>query len=217
MVNDNKSTPAAVSVGATPAGQRVFVNHEFVTDPPLVYSITNVCTFPDVVVPVTVHVTVPVPVAETMNTFAFVKFKLTVVPAVAVIDPDVSIVNVFIFVPFKSVDPVTTKPALPDISNDPVITADPLYGNPAPVPPPPPVPTDAVVNISFVPVFKTNILFGDVVSIKFVNCALDAVSPLPDTVSDPVMSADPLYGNPEIDSVVKILPVVVLITSNLFG
>jgi hypothetical protein len=76
-------------------------------------------------------------------------------PALAVTDPDVF------------TDPVTANAnpvALLEMSREPVITPDPLKGNP--VPDPPPLPTDAVVKILLVAVSSTRTLLVAVVSAK---------------------------------------------------
>ena len=77
---------------------------------------------------------------------------------------------------------------LPEIINDPVMTAFPLNGN---VDPPPPVPTLDVVKIFPVAVSNTNTLFALVVLDILTKFTFDAVT-LPVIFNDPVTRTDPL-------------------------
>jgi hypothetical protein len=92
VTNPNKSgfTPV-VNVGAVPAGHLVFVNQEFVTTPPLIYSIINDCARAVAGGFVIAHVTVPVPDADTAKKLLLFKFNVTVVPPTALIVPDTAI------------------------------------------------------------------------------------------------------------------------------
>lgn len=151
-LNMSGFTDADVRVGAIPPGHRVLVNQLFVLIPPLVYSITSDCALPVSGGFAICHVTVPAADADTVKKLDRFKSSVIVVVPFAAIVPDVvKLISVIFINEPENNDPVIPVPTsvnpLDEINIDPVITADPLNGNPAPVPLPP---VDAVVNNSLV-------------------------------------------------------------------